>query len=436
MNIPDKTFEEQIKCGICGCSLLMDQRIENMAIEEQFDSQKLPTITPMRSQTLMCSKASKPIPMKQSQKLQTAESFSINPSLSPPEILILSPQESTIQSVGKTLSFSRRKNKHLMSTTNLRSTNAVLMSKPKDELVQWIEKMKKEIDDFCIPCERCYEKYMNQFVEIDKQFNESIYSYQLTTTDLFKHLQTIEDNIDSLEHEIQQMEDEIEMLEKTKELLNEQKEEIESTKEVIENHLKQCYQVENEIISLSYDTFESVQLSKTCIEELTLPVQKKLTWLHLFQKEQIVPELSSFAFINFVKSRPISPILGVCLNQLKILAHMINYQYTSVLIDPPPTMRKANIPIITSHDISLNNKKTNRIILQSLLDMLNELAYQITNISKNMFFLIYQIDGSKISNIDFTNYDHKKWSEALNAFLSNTEHCYKWINRELKDLFP
>ena len=240
-------------------------------------------------------------------------------------------------------------------------------------------------------------------------------------------------NPKTIERELTNLENEIIALDRTNKMLKRRQEEISNYSLVVNDHLHSCYSIESELISLGYTSIDRIVQLKMWNINLTLPVQKKLTWLHLFNVEQIVPELSSFSIINFVKARPISPILAILMVQLKILANMINYQYTTVLVDPIEKQRKANFPILTSKDITLNNKKTNRFILQCFLDMLMELAQRIDDISKEKFFLIYQIQGEMINKIDFTNYDNRKWSEGLNGFLSNTEHCYKWIVREFPD---
>lgn len=318
----------------------------------------------------------------------------------------------------------------LLSRRSRAVSSAPTLESSQLQFTQWFGSMIEKFGDFGIPCENCFNIMMLRYAQDEKQLENSIEAYQMATVHIFQSMTSVEHETVTIERELRDLQNEIIALDRTNKMLKRREEDMINYKNIIENHLNECYQIESELILLGYTSIEHLVNLKSWNSDITLPVQKKLTWLHLFNIEQIVPELSSFSIINFVKARPITPILGILMVQLKILANMISYQFTTVLVDPIEKQRKPNFPVLTTKDITLNNKKTNRFILQCFLDMLMELSQKIDEISKDRFFLIYQIQGEMINKIDFTNYDNRKWSEALNGFLSNTEHCYKWIVRE------
>ncbi|EKE39009.1 hypothetical protein ENUP19_0217G0002 [Entamoeba nuttalli] len=432
-------------CVICGCPLLLDEDIRSMTAQSgspmssPFHSPRenhtgTSTGSPHQPNCPMALSTPLPLPSNPLTRNPSSSAFEEHElSLSPPEVLFSSPKQNY-----QSISQQSRKNSYKLSfymkrrSKSNKGTSSMIIATPTLEFYQWFASMVEQFPDFGIPCKTCFNKIKETYVKNKDELNEYIEMYQISACTLFQNIGCIDQELKMVEQETEELVKEIHDLESLNEQLLQEMNNILEVSHITQKQLIESYKNENQIISIGYQAYEKVLDQQRINNQLILPLQKTLTWNQLFQRREIVPEMSSISIINIVKNIPISSILGVLFVQIKILAHMINYHFNSIIIDPIDKQKKTTTPIITSRDIIVNTKKSNKFVLQCLLTLLTELSTILVKESSQNFFLIYPISGETINGIDFIGYESKKWSQALDCFLTNTEHCYKWIIRHYK----
>ncbi|EDR26031.1 hypothetical protein EDI_014110 [Entamoeba dispar SAW760] len=432
-------------CVICGCPLLLDEGIRSMTTQSG-SPMSSPFHSPRENLTGTsvgsprqpnCPLAlSTPLPLPSNTLTENPSSSALEEhelSLSPPEVLFSSPKQN-YQSINQ----QSRKNTYKLSfymkrrSKSNKGNSSMIIATPTLEFYQWFASMVEQYSDFGIPCKTCFNKVKEKYINNKNELNQYIEIYQLSACTLFQNIADINQELKKTEQETEELIKEIQNLEFINEHLLQEMNNILKISDIIQKHIIESYKNENQIISIGYQAYEKVLDQKRINNQLILPLQKTLTWNQLFQRREIVPEMSSISIINIVKSIPISSILGILFLQIKILANMINYHFSSVIIEPIDKQKKTTSPIITSRNIIVNTKKSNKFVLQCLLTLLTELSTILVKESSQSFFLIYPISGETINGLDFIGYESKKWSQALDCFLTNTEYCYKWIIRHYK----